>query len=96
MAMTFRDYLINEVMVDLDPNDPESLTRVRQDIRLAQQDPEKLRRMKLQQARDEQTQAQQQGQGPTSALQIRIARTKQYLAQLERQLAQIQQSSATK
>lgn len=94
MALTFREYLLNEVMVDIDPNNPESLTQVRQDLRMAERDPEKLRRMKLQQAREEQKQA-QQGEGPAASIQARIARTKQYLAQLERQLAQVQQSSAT-
>jgi hypothetical protein len=92
MATRFRDFLLKEIMVDVDPNDPESINKIRQNLRTAQVNPDAVQRTNIQRAQLDRQQA-QQDQGPTAALQARIAKTKEYLAKLEWQLNKLQQKN---
>lgn len=88
IQFTLKDYLINEDnMVNLDLSDPAAATaEIRKLSRIAKNSPDRLRRMQMNDVRDEKREA-SEVEGPTKGLQQNIANTKQKLVMLNKRLA---------
>ena len=88
IQFSLKDFLINEDnMVSLDLSDPAAATaEIRKLSRIAKNSPDRLRRLQMQDVRDEKAEA-ADAEGPTKGLQQNIANTKQKLVMLNKRLA---------
>lgn len=86
---TLLEYLLNEVILDVDSTDPDAILGVRQRANRANQNPERVKREQIKKSREELKTAQQSEQSPTKQIDIQIARKKQELATLTTKREQI-------
>lgn len=89
----FKDYLLNEVNMDVDLNDPNDATlQIKRAARLAKTSPQRLGRQEQEKARAGVAAAKAE-EGPTAAIKQQIAMLQQRLAQLQMKLASMQKTS---
>lgn len=89
MKKSLMEYLLNEITVDIDPNNPESIRNVKQTINRAKQNPTRATRTQITKSKEDLATAQKAEASPTKNINIKIARVKQQLATLQQQKEQI-------
>ncbi|MCK5307707.1 MAG: hypothetical protein KAJ73_03765 [Zetaproteobacteria bacterium] len=95
MKLSLMEYLLNELTIDVDPNDPNSLTNVKQSINQAKRNPSAASRQSLKNTKDALSTAQKAENSPTKALDVKIARMKQQIATLQQQKERISSRPTT-
>lgn len=82
---TLMEYLLNEITVDVDPNDPSSIQNIKQKMTKAKQNPQRAAREQGIKAKNDLRDAQKSKASPTKAIDVKIAKLKQQLSTLQTQ-----------
>ena len=94
MKETLKEFLLKEVMLDVDPNDPNTVLNIKQKLNKAKRNPDRVNRDQVIKAKDDIKTA-QKSDSPTKSIDIKIARLKQQVATLTVQKQQIQKRTKT-
>jgi hypothetical protein len=86
---TFTDVLLNEVTLEVDPNDDTALNKVRKSLQVAKRDPSRAARKALQSAQAAMRVAQAKENSPSKSVDVAIARKRFEIAQLTIKKAQV-------
>ena len=83
------DFLLNEISIDVDPNDPQAVSKARTQINRSKANPARHNRDQVSNARKELSTVNKSENSPTKAISVRIARLKQQIATLQDQKSKI-------
>lgn len=87
--------LLTELMLDIDPADPNALSDTKRKMRMANQNPDRAIRDAMTTSRDNVKAVQKSENSPTKAIDLKIARLKQQLATLTKQRSSIAKRTPT-
>lgn len=96
MKYNLMKYLLNEISLDVDPNDPNAINNVKRSVNQAKRNPVKANREQNIKARNDLKKAQQaDASSPTKSIDIKIAKMKQQISALQIQKSNIKKRTKT-
>lgn len=89
MKQSLLEYMLNEITIDVDENDPNALMNAKRAMSAAKRNPRNANRLEITTSKANLMTAQRKENSPTKAVDIKIARLKQQMAVLNNQKQQL-------